>query len=155
MLGNDLAKFAKHLEKKLLNVERGVNYYIMADLVNPPNSPVGDPALWKSAALREWALATGYVGGAFKGNWQYGLNYKPEQDLPDSIDKTGRVSIDRVVNGINAITKVGNVHYIVNNRPYAQKLEQGWSSQAPSGIVSPRVKFFTQTVNYVVKQVNK
>jgi hypothetical protein len=29
----------------------------------------------------------------------------------------------------------GKIYYIVNNLPYAQRLDDGWSSQAPAGII--------------------
>lgn len=97
-------------------------------------SPVGDPTLWKHPAPK------GYVGGRFRANWQYGsYNYSaqgsiPSGDLPD-IDPTGGVSLARIEAGLQLEGAAGMIHVILNNLPYAQALEDGWSSQAPQGMV--------------------
>lgn len=90
-------------------------------------SPVGNPDLWITAA------PPGYVGGAFRANWQYGFSAEPEGSLA-AIDESGRVSIERIMNGVMA-APVAGIHYIVNNLPYGESLENGHSSQAPQGIV--------------------
>ena len=42
--------------------------------------------------------------------------------------------------------KAGHVFYLVNNLPYIRRLEQGWSQQAPAGMVAVTVSEFQQTV---------
>ena len=90
-------------------------------------SPVGNPDLWISAA------PPGYAGGAFRANWQYGFNSDPQGNLAD-IDGTGSVSINRITLGVMSAS-MGGVHFIVNNMPYGEALENGHSSQAPLGMV--------------------
>jgi len=91
-------------------------------------SPVGDATAWNMPP------PPGYVGGRFRANWQYGFGASPEGDLPD-IDASGGAAINRIVSGALTNQAVG-VHYIVNNLPYAQRLEDGWSGQAPNGMIS-------------------
>ncbi|AYY91110.1 hypothetical protein [Acinetobacter baumannii] len=40
--------------------------------------------------------------------------------------------------------KLGNLVYIQNNQPYAERLENGWSDQAPLGIYSTTFTYITQ-----------
>lgn len=98
-------------------------------------SPVGDATLWQSPP------PAGYVGGRFRGNWQLGVNSKPSGELT-AIDANGGNTINVGMARIPATNAAGNIYYITNNLPYAQRLENGWSSQAPAGIVSLTVAEF-------------
>ncbi|WP_049068724.1 hypothetical protein [Acinetobacter baumannii] len=40
--------------------------------------------------------------------------------------------------------KLGSLIYIQNNKPYAERLENGWSDQAPQGIYSTTFTYITQ-----------
>lgn len=40
--------------------------------------------------------------------------------------------------------KLGSLIYIQNNQPYAERLENGWSNQAPLGIYSTTFHYITQ-----------
>jgi hypothetical protein len=90
-------------------------------------SPVGNPSFWKYPE----SAPVGYVGGHFRANWDYGFNSIPRNKY-DDIDKSGAVSMGRIQAGM---TEAFGVHYIVNNLEYAQRLENGWSKKAPSGMV--------------------
>jgi hypothetical protein len=91
-------------------------------------SPVGDAKYWQSPP------PPGYVGGRFRGNWQHGFNAIPSGSL-DVTDKTGDATISGIKSGALSNPSAG-ITYIVNNLPYAQRIENGWSRQAPEGIVS-------------------
>lgn len=97
-------------------------------------SPVGDGVYWKRPPPK------GYVGGRFRGNWDYGFNAAPKQQF-DVVDKTGAMSMGRVLMGLSAAPTAG-IHYIANNLPYAERLENGWSRQAPVGMVGVTVLKF-------------
>lgn len=90
-------------------------------------SPVGDASYWQNPP------PPGYVGGAFRGGWQYGFNREPISDV-ETVDASGRVSIQRIESGVVASNPAG-IHYIVNNKPYAEAIENGISRQAPQGVV--------------------
>jgi hypothetical protein len=89
-------------------------------------SPVGDANAWQSPP------PAGYVGGRFRANWMYDFNSQPNT-ITDEIDPSGGASLARIL-GVTARPSAG-VHYITNSLPYAQRLEDGWSGQAPSGMV--------------------
>lgn len=132
----DISKFIQRTDAKVAKVVREVVIEIGTGVVLM--SPVGQPALWKSPAPK------GYVGGHFRANWQYGFGSYPENEVAD-IDASGRVSIDRVKAGVQA-APVAGVHYIVNNLPYAEALENGHSTQAPEGMVGKTVLRFEGVV---------
>jgi hypothetical protein len=91
-------------------------------------SPVGDASYWKTPP------PPGYVGGRFRANWQHGFSTPPEGTI-DAVDPTGGATQARVMASVKSSPAAG-VHYLVNNVPYAQRLEDGWSRQAPSGVVA-------------------
>jgi len=98
-------------------------------------SPVGNPLLWKPPVA-----PPGYVGGRFRGNWQYQFGSPTSKPL-DVVDASGQISIQRITAGVTSAEAAG-VHYIVNNLPYAEVLEYGHSTQAPDGMVRLSVMEF-------------
>jgi hypothetical protein len=98
-------------------------------------SPVGNPSLWMSLP------PPGYVGGAFRRNWQHGFGSAPTAILEGTSNAAGQ-EIRASVNGSPA----GGVHYVVNNLPYAIALENGHSGQAPQGMVGLTVLEFPEIV---------
>jgi hypothetical protein len=100
-------------------------------------SPVGDPSIWQSPP------PPGYAGGRFRGNWQYGFASAPT-GFGEAIDPSGAATLSSIIAGVE--NKQG-VHWIANNLPYAQRIENGWSSQAPQGIVGRIELEFEQIFN--------
>lgn len=128
----DVAKFAKLAMDRADLVVRKVVLDLGTRVVM--RSPVGNPSLWKHPAPK------GYVGGHFRANWQYGLDSAPGNTLPGT-DKTGSKAVARFREGPPQ-KSYGHVHYIVNNLPYASRLETGWSKQAPAGMVGVTCREF-------------
>jgi len=120
-------------------------------------SPVGNPKLWSSLGWYQEALTAkgtarkhktmksqraapaGYVGGAFRRNWQHGFGAAPTGIL----EGTGNVAGAEIRASVNS-SPAGGVHYIVNNLPYAMALENGHSTQAPQGMVGLTALEFPQ-----------
>ena len=69
--------------------------------------------------------------GRFRVSWQVGENAAPGGQKPEGT-YTGTPQIDRI--GYQQ-EKLGNVYSVHNNLPYAERLAQGWSQQAPAGWV--------------------
>jgi hypothetical protein len=79
--------------------------------------------------------------GRFRGNWQVAIDSIPEGVL-EIDDKSGAATVAKATaEALNV--KAGDVIYLVNNLPYASRLENGWSPQAPAGIIGTTV---TETV---------
>ena len=76
--------------------------------------------------------------GRFRSNWQYGGG-AINTYTGSAIDASG--SIGRITAGI-AGWKPGETMWITNSLPYAQRLEAGWSKQAPAGMVRTTVASF-------------
>ncbi|MEO7031341.1 MAG: hypothetical protein ABI351_14205 [Herbaspirillum sp.] len=110
-------------------------------------SPVGDGTLWKNPPPK------GYVGGRFRANWQLGINVTRSGELPD-IDPTGDASNSRIMAAIPE-NAAGNIFFLTNNLPYAQKLEDGWSGQAPNGMVMLTVIKWNNIVENAVNGVKQ
>jgi hypothetical protein len=103
-------------------------------------SPVGDASYWQSPPPK------GYSGGRFRGNWDYGFRSPPSGTF-NVIDKTGDLSMSRITLKMPEGKLAGSIHWIANNLPYARRLEDGWSRQAPQGMVGITVLQFQQIVN--------
>lgn len=94
-----------------------------------------------------------YVGGRFKGNWQVALNSIPAGAL-DTVDASGGQSLARVTSTVTQM-KAGDVITLVNNVPYARRLEFGHSKQAPVGMVRTTAQEYGAIVSKAVSEVPK
>lgn len=101
-------------------------------------SPVGDASYWQSKPPK------GYVGGRFRGNWQLGIGFAPGGET-GRIDPGGAATLGAIVAEIPT-KAAGLVFYLANNVPYAQRIEDGWSRQAPQGLVGLTVTEFQPIV---------
>lgn len=91
----------------------------------------------------------GYVGGRFRGNWQFSIN-TPAEGVLDQIDPSGNVTIAVLRAQVQALT-IGQTAYIVNNLPYGIPLEYGHSKQAPGGMVRVTLTRFQQIVEEAIR----
>lgn len=69
--------------------------------------------------------------GLFRGNWRF--SYQPTQQKLDRIDTTGQQAINELTAFLNGFN--GGVMWMLNGLPYGVRLEYGWSSKAPDGMV--------------------
>lgn len=110
--------------------------------------------------------------GRFKSNWQAAIGSVPTGTLgtDESVthDENGKerergfarsdAAADASFARVNAKaleSKAGDVTYMVNNLSYANRLEYGWSGQAPAGMVRLSIAEFNGTVDKVAREVNK
>lgn len=133
----DLKAFADKTNKVADAVVRKIVIDVGTALVM--KSPVGDAKYWTHLAPK------GYVGGRFRGNWQYAEG-EPDASTSETIDPSGSATISGIVGKIDE-KAAGKVHYITNSLPYAIRLEDGWSyRQAPNGMVHLTVAEFEPIV---------
>lgn len=106
---NDIAAFAARANTNVNTVVKSVVLRIASEVIR--KSPVDT--------------------GRFKGNWQYGVSVAPVGNLATT-DTNGGATVSRIASQMpdNAADAV---HYIANNLPYAQGLEDGYSMQSPPG----------------------
>jgi hypothetical protein len=91
----------------------------------------------------------GYVGGRFRGNWQFSID-TPADGVLDQIDPSGNVSVAVLRTQVQSLT-IGQTAYLVNNLPYAVPLEYGHSKQAPGGMVRITLARFQQIVDEAIR----
>lgn len=85
-------------------------------------------------ALSRVVAKTPVDRGAARANWQVGIASSSDEPV-DEIDKVGDRTVAKGQKKILAgATTLQDVH-IFNNLPYIERLESGWSAQAPQGMV--------------------
>jgi hypothetical protein len=89
--------------------------------------------------------------GRFRGNWQIAVGSAPTGTV-ELLDPSGAIVTARVA-VVAGEVKAGDVIYMVNNLPYAQRLEDGYSQQAPAGMVRLTVQRWQPIVDAVIKQI--
>lgn len=150
----------KDIEKiaggRLDQVIRGTLLDLSAKIIR--RSPVGDPDLWVVQDsdgnyvdyIAERGYPEGYIGGTFRGNWQVTIG-SPAQAPLEITDKNGA----KTIAAAKAATKdaPGNIWYITNNMPYAQRLEFGWSTQAPGGFVRVSLAELNKSIDEQIAQL--
>lgn len=137
-----LAEFAEQAKGAIDTVCREVIIEIGSSVIRM--SPVGNPDDWKNQP------PPGYVGGRFRGNWQFSIG-TPKTGQIDRIDANGTETTAEIVDGAIQF-KAGETAYIVNNLPYAIRLEYGWSGQAPGGFVRITLDRFQQIVEEAIRE---
>lgn len=95
-------------------------------------SPVGDPKLWRSSP------PPGYIGGLFKNNWFVDIGGITPQTRTE-ISAAGSSSLAESSKLSSIRSNPYAAIYIHNSLPYANRLEHGWSKQAPLGMVAVTV----------------
>jgi len=71
--------------------------------------------------------------GRFRASWlsAYGA---PDTSDSEAFDKSGSTAIGKLKAKLNLLD-TGQFFYFTNSQPYAERLEYGWSQQAPGGMV--------------------
>lgn len=97
----------------------------------------------------------GYVGGRYRGNWQVMFNTTTKTET-GRIDPSGTETLAEGRKALNtyAVDTVSMI-WVVNNVPYAMKLEFGHSKQQPSGNVRIAINDFPRILAEVISEVKK
>ena len=86
--------------------------------------------------------------GRFKGNWQAGTGATNDSTSDEAnSDALGRTAA--VLQG----WKPGQTIYLTNSMPYALRFENGWSKQAPTGMVRLSVQNYSQAIAKALGEV--
>ena len=126
-------RLAGETEKAVIQFTRKIALDALRGLVL--KSPVGYPPSWKRLAPK------GYVGGQFRGAWQLSVGAEGTGITGKSLPgRTGSRSAAAAA-ASDALGELSRLRaydsvYIVNGLPYAERLENGWSKQAPLGMVA-------------------
>jgi hypothetical protein len=123
----DLSKAVENIKEDAEKTIRGTLIGISTRIIK--RTPVGNPALWKSKPPE------GYVGGSLRGAWQASVG-APDLTPTNRKEKSENggataVEASAVANNI----ALGQTFFLTNNLPYATRVEFGWSSQRPMGML--------------------
>lgn len=129
----DLSNAVKNIKKDKERVIRGSLFSISSMIIK--STPVGNPSLWAPESL---PAPAGYTGGSLRGAWNASVS-TPDRNKSGQIDKNGASTAANAAKTINSFN-VGQKFYLTNPLPYAQRVEFGWSQQAPQGMVRLAVK---------------
>lgn len=81
--------------------------------------------------------------GRFRNNWFANFGPTPSSEITAYTGKQGTAAISRVSKVITESRGLAWTELtLTNNLPYAQRLEYGWSQQAPQGMVRTNVTRF-------------
>lgn len=120
--GAQLEAISKNIGLSLDQTRRGVSIALFGEVVE--RSPVDS--------------------GRFRGNWQTAANAQKTTPITrDDKAPLGSPPGSAVQAEIDAnLGKLGDIVYFTNNLPYAERLEYGYSGQAPAGMVRTSVSRF-------------
>jgi hypothetical protein len=72
--------------------------------------------------------------GRFRANWNCSIS-SPDLSTSESTDPSGSGAISKATSTVVSYTLNDQSVFLTNNLPYAERLENGWSKQAPNGMV--------------------
>ena len=124
-LSSDIERARKNLKDNAEKKLRGTCLSLCGRIIKA--TPVGNPSLWESSA------PSGYIGGTLRNSWAASIG-SPSQEAGRAPDASGSDSISSLNTGVLGL-QLGQEFYLANNMPYAQRVEDGWSGQAPQGMV--------------------
>ena len=119
---NDLAKFEAKTSEKLDLAVRKIALELFSRII----------------------MRTPVDTGRARANWQVAIGTIPSGTL-ELNDKSGQATINKVQAASMGLV-AGDVIYLTNNLPYAVPLEEGYSQQAPAGMVALTVQDFQSVV---------
>lgn len=91
--------------------------------------------------------------GRFRGNWLVSIG-SAQGGFTEDVDPSGVIIISDVKETVLTL-KAGQTIYLVNNLPYARRLEYGYSTQAPEGMVRITALEFQPIVQAVAEQIRR
>jgi hypothetical protein len=100
-------------------------------------------------------LKTPVDTGAARANWNCAIGSKPSASPnKNKTDPDGQGTISEVSKIINGTT-VGKSIYLLNNLPYIERLETGYSKQAPNGMVATTLVEFKDIADVIISDASK
>lgn len=99
-------------------------------------TPVGNPTLWQNPG----SAPPGYVGGHARRNWVAAPDQPPRGELP-GIEQSPSVKVSEIKRAAETFNaRRSKRFWLVNNVPYINRLNDGWSTQAPAGFIERGIR---------------
>lgn len=126
----ELLKAADELDERAAGAIEEICYNVIDD------TPVGRPEMWGSYWRKMRGVEAGqYKAGHLKLNWQFST--MPASGELEGQDPSGMVPKAKVANVLNTIPS--ERYFFFNTADYAVAIEEGWSYQAPEGMLRKNV----------------
>lgn len=126
---NDFLKQFKHNEQLALDASAKIINSTLLNMYKKivDRTPIGDPSLW------QWPAHKNYHPGTLRKSWNISFN-GVQRNTAGQFASTAQILGN---NGLSFKVGNGNKQFAVisNARPYAQRVETGWSTQAPQGMM--------------------
>lgn len=136
----ELDRFAESIKQQAAAFQRQVTADLFGAIILA--TPVGNATRWKGnvarAAKGKPPLPKGYVGGQARRNWRI-AKLAPDRSVLPGTDASGQAATAAAYGVLATITEPVTI-WISNPLPYMDALENGWSKQAPGGIVGQAVR---------------
>ena len=117
-----------------MNYEKSLS--VEDDLIEFANKETRITAL---KVLRGVVLSTPVDTGRAKGNWRVGVNVDPTEEI-NREDKAGAITISVGAGQIESAKGIGLAEiFVSNNLPYIERLNDGYSAQAPAKFVEKAI----------------
>lgn len=143
----DLNKAVKNIREETDRVISGTLAQLSVNIIK--DTPVGNPSLWAPQSL---PAPEGYVGGSLRGAWNasFGSPDRAKTNRIENNDGGGSTAADAA--SIASSYKAGQAFYLTNPLPYSRRVELGWSTQAPEGMLRLNVMRAQQVLDKVAKR---
>jgi len=87
-------------------------------------------------ALQQIIFGSPVMDGTYRGNHRVTVNGETQDYDLSTADKSGQMTLNEGLQVIGSISRPFGTVTIQNNLPYGERLENGWSDQAPAGVYS-------------------
>tara|TARA_R110000787_G_scaffold6179_10_gene21989 strand:+ start:229 stop:633 length:405 start_codon:yes stop_codon:yes gene_type:complete len=91
--------------------------------------------------------------GRARANWQVSIG-TPAAGTVEIDDKSGNATVSQAT-AKSAGFKAGDTIYLANNLPYIRRLEEGYSQQAPAGMVALTVQEFAAVAKSIGVEISR
>lgn len=159
---SEIQQFAEKTNRNINQVRRGIALDIFESIITL--SPVGNPEKWLYFHPQKQQYVDyltykepppGYVGGTFRGNWQASINNPKSGILKRREGKNGSGVLNAASRVLDRADGDDTI-WFVNNMPYGPRLEyDGWSGQAPNGMLRLSVQLFRQSLRDQIARLDK
>lgn len=131
----ELDRFGELIKEKGVAYEKQIAAELFSAVVLA--TPVGNATRWKGnvarAAKGKPPLPPGYVGGQARRNWRLSIGSVSPGVQPGT-DPSGQATLASAYGVLGTLREPRNL-FISNPLPYMEPLENGWSKQAPDGML--------------------
>ena len=143
----EMKKAFKIIEGKADRVVQNAFIDMFANMIQ--DTPVGDPASWKTPYFPR-----GYVPGTLKGNWETSIGSASSNYSEANQDASGQSTIASMKSVVKQWDSNKSL-YFSNNTPYAEAIEFGYSKQAPQGMYRTNLIKFNGLISKYAKKEDR